>query len=91
MLTSIDLFCGAGGLSEGFRQAGFRCLYANDSNQHAIETFRFNHARTWTDSRPIEDVDARIVRALRAPLCLSPSVGQRKTQHGNPAPLSTIS
>jgi DNA (cytosine-5)-methyltransferase 1 len=62
VLTAIDLFCGAGGLTEGFRQAGFSCLYANDSNQNAIETFRFNHAETWADHRQIEDVDAKAVR-----------------------------
>jgi C-5 cytosine-specific DNA methylase len=41
--TAIDLFCGAGGITEGFRQAGFSCLYGNDSNQNAIQTFRRNH------------------------------------------------
>lgn len=62
MLTAIDLFSGAGGFAEGFRQTGFRCLYANDSSQDAIATFRFNHAHTWADCRAIEDVDAHAVR-----------------------------
>jgi DNA (cytosine-5)-methyltransferase 1 len=62
VLSAIDLFCGAGGLTEGFRQAGFKCLYANDSNPNAIETFRFNHTAAWADHRVVEDVDARAVR-----------------------------
>lgn len=62
MLTAIDLFCGAGGITEGFRQAGFRCLYGNDSNQNAIQTFRINHPKVWVDPRPIEEVDPRAVR-----------------------------
>jgi DNA (cytosine-5)-methyltransferase 1 len=62
LLTSIDLFCGAGGLTEGFRQAGFRCLYGNDNNPFAIETFRRNHPDTWADLSPIEQVNTRSVR-----------------------------
>lgn len=62
MLTTIDLFAGAGGISEGFRQAGFRCLYANDWNIQATETFRANHPDTWVQLQQIEDVDAAVVR-----------------------------
>lgn len=62
MLTAIDLFCGAGGLTEGFRQAGFRCLYANDFNKHAIDTFRLNHPQTWSDCGLIEELDVRAIR-----------------------------
>jgi C-5 cytosine-specific DNA methylase len=60
--TSIDLFCGAGGITEGFRRAGFECLYANDINQWATETFRANHPNTLADVSPIETVDARRLR-----------------------------
>lgn len=38
----IDLFCGAGGLSEGFRQAGFEVLLGIDFNKYAIETHHYN-------------------------------------------------
>jgi DNA (cytosine-5)-methyltransferase 1 len=42
-LTAIDLFCGAGGLSEGFRQAGFHVLAGNDFDKAAGETFAATH------------------------------------------------
>jgi DNA (cytosine-5)-methyltransferase 1 len=61
-LTTIDLFCGAGGITEGFRQAGFRCLYANDINEAAIETFRANHPKVWAECRPVESVDPAAIR-----------------------------
>ncbi|MGS1012299.1 DNA cytosine methyltransferase [Rhodanobacter sp. UC4450_H17] len=39
----IDLFCGAGGLSEGLRQAGFRPVVGVDFDRHAAATYRYNH------------------------------------------------
>jgi site-specific DNA-cytosine methylase len=60
--TTVDLFCGAGGITEGFRRAGFACLYANDINQSAVETFRANHPQTRAENRPIEQVDAAALR-----------------------------
>jgi hypothetical protein len=62
--TTIDLFCGAGGLTAGFKLAGFRCLYGNDCNPSAIETFRLNHPETHADSREIEVVDPRSARQM---------------------------
>lgn len=41
--TVIDLFCGAGGLSEGFRQAGFHVLTGNDCDPAAGATFERTH------------------------------------------------
>jgi DNA (cytosine-5)-methyltransferase 1 len=40
--TCIDLFSGAGGLAEGFRQAGWAILAANDIDPDAGATFRLN-------------------------------------------------
>ncbi|WP_164902159.1 DNA cytosine methyltransferase [Rhizobium leguminosarum] len=39
----IDLFCGAGGLSEGLRQAGFQPRVGVDFDKHAAATYRHNH------------------------------------------------
>ncbi len=61
-LTSIDLFCGAGGITQGFHQAGYRCLYANDFMPEAIETFRHNHPGTRAECGPIEGVSAQSLR-----------------------------
>jgi len=41
-LTVLDLFCGAGGFSEGFRQQGFRILLGIDHWKPAIDTFNHN-------------------------------------------------
>lgn len=38
----VDLFCGAGGLSLGFKKAGFNTVYAADNDKKAIETFKNN-------------------------------------------------
>ena len=43
MPTVVDLFCGAGGLSLGFTQAGFRISLACDLDAVACNTYRFNH------------------------------------------------
>jgi DNA (cytosine-5)-methyltransferase 1 len=41
-LTVIDLFCGAGGFSEGFRQQGFEIKLGIDKWESAIKTFNHN-------------------------------------------------
>ncbi len=41
--SAIDLFCGAGGLSEGLRWAGYDVLWAVDHDESAVETYRENH------------------------------------------------
>jgi len=41
--TVLDLFCGAGGFSEGFEQAGFNILAGIDSVPYALGTFYSNH------------------------------------------------
>jgi DNA (cytosine-5)-methyltransferase 1 len=46
MLTCADLFCGAGGFSEGFRQAGFRVTKALDIWAPAVLTHEKNHPDT---------------------------------------------
>lgn len=40
--TAVDLFCGAGGLSEGFRQAGFAILAGSDNDPDAMATYAAN-------------------------------------------------
>ena len=41
----IDLFCGCGGFSKGFEDAGFEVALAIDNWNDAIETFNINHKR----------------------------------------------
>lgn len=45
-MVAIDLFCGAGGLSEGLRQAGFRVIAAADHDPDGCATYRLNHPET---------------------------------------------
>ncbi|MFH1547296.1 MAG: DNA cytosine methyltransferase [bacterium] len=51
-----DFFCGAGGFSEGFRQAGFDIIFALDNWKPAIETHEFNHPEAKTVQMNILDI-----------------------------------
>lgn len=56
--TVIDLFCGAGGLSEGFRQAGYHIVAGNDADDAAGETFAATHKEAKYLPGPIESYKA---------------------------------
>ncbi len=43
MPYAIDLFCGAGGMSEGLIQAGFHILFSSDINEDVEKTYRNRH------------------------------------------------
>lgn len=62
-LTCIDLFAGAGGLSEGLSEAGFRALYANEVMPVYAQTYAANHPETLVDARDIRQVDPAAIRA----------------------------
>lgn len=41
--TVVDFFCGAGGMSLGFGQNGYKVLLANDIESVCTDTYSFNH------------------------------------------------
>jgi hypothetical protein len=41
--TVVDIFCGCGGLSQGFKKAGFEVLLGIDHNPWAIATYNRHH------------------------------------------------
>ncbi|MDJ0715887.1 MAG: DNA cytosine methyltransferase [Prochloraceae cyanobacterium] len=41
-LTAVSLFCGAGGCSLGFKQAGYEILFASDIDTLAVQTYKAN-------------------------------------------------
>ncbi|NEO12705.1 MULTISPECIES: DNA cytosine methyltransferase [unclassified Moorena] len=55
--TAISLFCGAGGCSLGFKQAGYSILYANDKDAAAVETYRINFPESLCTNEDIDNVD----------------------------------
>lgn len=42
----ISLFAGAGGLDLGFKQAGFKIIWANEYDKEIWETYEKNHKKT---------------------------------------------
>lgn len=54
--TVADFFAGAGGLSSGFTQAGFRVCFANDHEEVCVRTYRYNHPEVPAQKVVQEDI-----------------------------------
>lgn len=52
----VDFFAGAGGLSCGFTQAGFKVCFANDFEEVCVRTYRYNHPELHSDKVLKEDI-----------------------------------
>ena len=42
-MRTVSLFSGIGGLDQGFVQAGFDVIWANDFDKYAVQTYRANY------------------------------------------------
>lgn len=63
-LTSIDLFCGAGGLSLGLESAGFTSVMGLDTNRDAMATYRSAFPAAATVERSVIGYDFRQWRGV---------------------------
>ena len=54
--TVVDLFAGAGGMTEGLRKAGFHSVLANEYDLMAAETFAFNHPEVPVVVKDVKDL-----------------------------------
>lgn len=65
-LTMIDLFAGAGGLSEGLSEAGFHSLFASEIVETYANTYRLNHPASKVLTEDIRNVNAeKILEELK--------------------------
>lgn len=62
--TCVDLFCGAGGFTEGLHAAGFRTTYAADFDVQAVATFSHNHPDVVAEVADVSDLSGDRIRAL---------------------------
>ena len=65
VLTSIDCFAGAGGLSLGLKNAGFKTIFAFDADSYAVETYKMNLGSVISLSKA-EDIDpVKLMKSLK--------------------------
>lgn len=81
MISTIDLFAGAGLMSEGFRQAGFKSIFAAEADARAVASFNRNIgpvAQVW-DVRKIADKLSADVLVAGPPCQGFSSLGKQDT------------
>ena len=69
MAYAIDLFCGAGGCSEGLIQAGFHILFSSDISDMVEVTYKHRHEQlgliqgknTWFERADIRNLTGEVI------------------------------
>src|SRR4051794_15175680 len=90
-LNVVDLFCGAGGLSMGFRLAGCTVTYAVERDEWAVATYRLNNPDTTLIQGDIRRIDPsrntkslngtpRLFAVIGGPPCQGFSEANRRTR-----------
>jgi DNA (cytosine-5)-methyltransferase 1 len=69
--TAVDLFAGAGGTSQGLKDAGFKALAAVENDPAAARTYRVNHPDTELYEDDIRRVDPD---EMAERLCVRPDI-----------------
>ncbi|WP_175613228.1 DNA cytosine methyltransferase [Fusobacterium mortiferum] len=67
---AIDLFCGAGGMSEGLIQAGFHIIFSNEISKQAAFTYKKRHEQlgliqgknTWLEVDDIKNISGDLIK-----------------------------
>lgn len=77
--VAIDLFCGAGGMSLGFKQAGFRVVGAFDNEERHVRAYRRNFPET-----PAYNIDLRETTGDDLLRLLGSSAGEVDLVFGGP-------
>lgn len=65
MYKCVDLFCGAGGMSKGFHDAGFETVYAVESNPVYARTYISNFPNTFVCISDIKNVSDNDVERIK--------------------------
>jgi DNA (cytosine-5)-methyltransferase 1 len=90
---AVEIFAGAGGLSEGFKMAGFDMAFAVEADERAGATYRQNHPKTHLHLSRIQDLDPRIclreaglrrdqvTAVIGGPPCQGFSVSNKRTRN----------
>ncbi len=67
---AIDLFCGAGGMSEGIIQSGFHIIFSNEISKDASLTYKTRHEQlgliqgknTWLETSDIKNISGKFIK-----------------------------
>lgn len=87
ILTGIDLFSGAGGLSLGALNAGIKVILAVEKDRYSAETFKKNHPETNVLNQDINDIDLNLLKLpspfilFGGPPCQGFSLSNTKTRN----------
>ena len=64
VLTAIDLFCGAGGLTLGLKRAGFNVVAGVEINPEIAKTYKANHPTTKLLIRDVREITGKEILEL---------------------------